>query len=75
MLVLTRNDREGILITLPDGKEFQVFVERGKLGCHRLLVDAPREIQVSRISRNGHIQCRKKGITGSGKSSLSRASR
>ena len=58
MLVLSRSDGEGLLFRLPDGTEFQVFVEAGHTrSTYRLLVDAPREIAVSRISPRGRVQC------------------
>jgi hypothetical protein len=70
MLVLSRSDREGIRFRLPDGTEFQVFVEAGSTqNRFRLLVDAPREISVSRISPRGRVQCSNPNSKGKGGSS------
>ena len=68
MLVLSRSDREGLLFRLPDGTEFQVFVEAGNTPSRfRLLVDAPREISVSRISPRGRVQCANPNYKGKGR--------
>ena len=53
MLVLTRPDGEGILLETPAG-DIKIFVERAS-GHRRVKIfcDAPRQISISRIDKDG----------------------
>lgn len=48
MLVLTRKQFEGLIITMPDGTEMKIVVVEVKNNKVRLGIDAPKEVNVLR---------------------------
>ena len=54
MLVLSRKQHEGLVLQFPGGKEAKIWVSHsGSNSKVKIVIDAPREISVGRIDRNG----------------------
>jgi hypothetical protein len=53
LLVLTRRDKEGIVLNLPSGEEVRIFVEVAGANKAKLVVDAPQDVRVGRLSKSG----------------------